>query len=148
MNFLSLLATLTSTGMVQSTSTTYTRRARQRTLSRCSSCMAVCPPFLRISNPLTNVIGPGHFLEVSKILPLLTAEGDHPSFNVVALSLPGFGFSEAPKKPGFGIRKFAEVSHACSSLHVPSLTSMRRSDTSSCCRWVMMSMVRTHPFDP
>lgn len=42
---------------------------------------------------------PGSFLEVRKTLPLLTAPGlEHPSFHVVALSLPGFCFSEAPRK--------------------------------------------------
>ena len=56
------------------------------------------------------LIGPGHFLEVEKMLPLLTASSpDHPSFHVVAPSLPGFGFSEAPKKPGFAGPQFAEV---------------------------------------
>ncbi|KAI8971134.1 alpha/beta-hydrolase [Trametes punicea] len=61
--------------------------------------------------PLLFVHGwPGHFLEVRKVLPLLTAKsGDHPSFHVVALSLPGFGFSEAPKTPGFAGRQYAEV---------------------------------------
>ncbi|KAG2342081.1 alpha/beta-hydrolase [Suillus weaverae] len=55
---------------------------------------------------------PGSFLEVSKILPLLTASApEHPSFHVVALSLPGFGFSEAPRKQGFGINQYAEVAH-------------------------------------
>lgn len=54
--------------------------------------------------------GPGHFLEVQKILPLLVASTpDHPSFHVVAFSLPGFGFSEAPKKEGFAIPQYAEV---------------------------------------
>ena len=54
--------------------------------------------------------GPGHFLEVRKILPLLTSDdSDQPSFHVVALSLPGFGFSEAPKKKGFAARQYAEV---------------------------------------
>ena len=44
------------------------------------------------------------------MLPLLTASSpDHPSFHVVAPSLPGFGFSEAPKKPGFAGPQFAEV---------------------------------------
>ena len=54
---------------------------------------------------------PGHFLEVRKLLPLLTAPGsdDSPSFHVVALSLPNFGFSEAPKKKGFGAHQYAEV---------------------------------------
>ena len=55
-------------------------------------------------------IGPGYFLEVEKILPLLTANStDHPSFHVVAPSLPGFAFSEAPKKTGFAGPQYAEV---------------------------------------
>ncbi|KAF8968936.1 Alpha/Beta hydrolase protein, partial [Flammula alnicola] len=54
--------------------------------------------------------GPGSFLEVRKILPLLVeASPEHPSFHVVALGLPGYGFSEAPKKKGFAIAQFAEV---------------------------------------
>ncbi|KAF5362836.1 hypothetical protein D9758_007109 [Tetrapyrgos nigripes] len=54
---------------------------------------------------------PGSFLEVRKILPLLTEpeSAQDPSFHVVALSLPGFGFSEAPRKKGFSLRQFAEV---------------------------------------
>ena len=49
-------------------------------------------------------------MEVAKILPLLNAVSpDQPSFHVVAFSLPGFGFSEAPKKKGFSILQFAEV---------------------------------------
>ncbi|KAH8101792.1 alpha/beta-hydrolase [Cristinia sonorae] len=63
--------------------------------------------------PLIFIHGwPGHFWEVSKILPLLTSSSEKsPSFHVVALSLPGFGFSEAPKKKGFSVAQFAEVSH-------------------------------------
>ncbi|KAH9891977.1 alpha/beta-hydrolase [Cubamyces lactineus] len=61
--------------------------------------------------PLLFVHGwPGDFLEVRKMLPLLTAKSaDHPSFHVVAPSLPGFGFSEAPKRSGFAGRQYAEV---------------------------------------
>jgi len=61
--------------------------------------------------PLLFVHGwPGSFLEVQKILPLLTAASpEHPSFNVVAFSLPGFAFSEAPRKKGFGPTQYAEV---------------------------------------
>ncbi|KAI0823206.1 alpha/beta-hydrolase [Trametes gibbosa] len=61
--------------------------------------------------PLLFVHGwPGDFLEAKKILPILTAKSEeHPSFHVVSLSLPGFGFSEAPKKPGFAGRQYAEV---------------------------------------
>lgn len=54
--------------------------------------------------------GPGGFFEVRKILTLLNqASPDGPSFHVVALSLPGFGFSDAPKKKGFAPPEFAEV---------------------------------------
>lgn len=61
--------------------------------------------------PLLFVHGwPGHFLEVEKLLPLLTAASpDHPSFHVVALSLPCFGFSDAPAKPGFNGAKYVET---------------------------------------
>lgn len=34
-----------------------------------------------------------------------------PSFHVVAPSLPNYGFSSAPSKPGFGIPQYAEVCH-------------------------------------
>ncbi|CAL1713413.1 unnamed protein product [Somion occarium] len=63
--------------------------------------------------PLLFVHGwPGHFMEVAKLLPLLTAVApDQPSFHVVAFSLPGFGFSEAPKEKGFAISQYAEVGH-------------------------------------
>ncbi|EIN09293.1 alpha/beta-hydrolase [Punctularia strigosozonata HHB-11173 SS5] len=63
--------------------------------------------------PLLFVHGwPGHFLEPAKLLPLLTASSpDHPSFHVVSLGLPGYGFSEAPKKKGFKIAQYAEVGH-------------------------------------
>ena len=58
-------------------------------------------------------VGPGHFLEVRKLLPGLVSptSPDQPSFHVVALSLPGFGFSEAPKKKGFASRQYAEVAN-------------------------------------
>lgn len=56
------------------------------------------------------VTGPGSFIEVRKILPLLNETStSHPSFHVVALSLPGFGFSEAPTKKGFDSAHYAEV---------------------------------------
>ncbi len=57
--------------------------------------------------------GPGSFLEVRKILPLLVEDSsEHPSFHVVAIGLPAFGFSEAPKKKGFGIAQHAEVCYS------------------------------------
>ncbi|KZV72720.1 alpha/beta-hydrolase [Peniophora sp. CONT] len=64
--------------------------------------------------PLLFVHGwPGSFLEVEKILPLLTAPTDEsaPAFHVVAPSLPGYGFSEAPHKRGFHHVQMAEICH-------------------------------------
>lgn len=56
--------------------------------------------------------GAGSFLEVTKILPLLTdSDGDEPTFHVVAPSLPNCGFSQRTSKPGFGIPQYAEVCH-------------------------------------
>ncbi|RYP20234.1 hypothetical protein DL765_002908 [Monosporascus sp. GIB2] len=57
--------------------------------------------------------GPGSFIEVTKILPLLTSsdKGDEPTFHVVAPSLPNYGFSQRTSKPGFGIPQCAEVCH-------------------------------------
>ncbi|KAJ6550584.1 Alpha/Beta hydrolase protein [Mycena vulgaris] len=61
--------------------------------------------------PLLFVHGwPGSFLEARKIVPLLSAKSaDHPSFHVVALGLPGYGFSEGPSTKGFDIPQYAEV---------------------------------------
>ncbi|KAJ6622728.1 Alpha/Beta hydrolase protein [Mycena sp. CBHHK59/15] len=61
--------------------------------------------------PLLFVHGwPGSFLEARKILPMLTAgSAEHPSFHVVAMSLPGFGFSEGPSTKGFDMAQYAEV---------------------------------------
>jgi len=53
---------------------------------------------------------PGSFLEVKKILPLLTeASADHPSFHVVAPSLPGYAWSEGVRKKGFHGKHYAEL---------------------------------------
>lgn len=47
---------------------------------------------------------PGSFLEVGNIIGDLTnpPNASVPAFHVVAPSIPGFGFSPAPTKPGFG----------------------------------------------
>lgn len=56
---------------------------------------------------------PGSFLEVEKILPLLTkpSRPGQPSFHVVAPSLPNFGFSGKVTKAGFSPEHYAEVCH-------------------------------------
>jgi len=40
---------------------------------------------------------------------LTASSPEHPSFHVVAISLPGYGFSEAPHAKGFDIEQYAEV---------------------------------------
>ncbi|CAL8581297.1 hypothetical protein XPA_006997 [Xanthoria parietina] len=53
---------------------------------------------------------PGSFLEVTKILPLLTSSTT-PSFHIVAPSLPNYGFSSAVTKRGFSLPQYAETCH-------------------------------------
>ena len=58
--------------------------------------------------PLLFVHGwPGSVLEVAKILPDLNKAG----FDVVAPSLPGYGFSSYTDKPGFKVEQHAETMH-------------------------------------
>jgi pimeloyl-ACP methyl ester carboxylesterase len=57
---------------------------------------------------------PGSFLEMLKIIPLLTDPAKHggdPSvcFDVIVPSLPGFGFSDRPSKRGMNTFKVAEL---------------------------------------
>ncbi|KAF1966857.1 alpha/beta-hydrolase [Bimuria novae-zelandiae CBS 107.79] len=64
--------------------------------------------------PLLFVHGwPGHFLEVSKLLPLFadSEKNGRPAFHVVAPSLPNFGFSGVVKTKGFGLKQYAETCH-------------------------------------
>ncbi|MCJ1228128.1 hypothetical protein MMC12_004789 [Toensbergia leucococca] len=53
---------------------------------------------------------PGSFLEVSKLLPLLSSGDNHsPAFHIVAPSIPNYGFSSAINKKGFGLAQYAET---------------------------------------
>jgi len=55
---------------------------------------------------------PGSFLEVDKIIDLLTApEPGQQAYHVVAPSLPGFTFSDYPKGGEFNIQNMAAVDH-------------------------------------
>ncbi|KAI0001404.1 alpha/beta-hydrolase [Xylariaceae sp. FL0662B] len=56
---------------------------------------------------------PGSFIEVIKMLPLLTSSSkdEQPTFHVVAPSLPNYGFSQRTSKPGFALPQYAEVCH-------------------------------------
>ena len=57
---------------------------------------------------------PGSFVQMLKLLPMLTNPAEHglgsaKSFHVVAASLPGFGFSDAPREPGANLEVFARM---------------------------------------
>lgn len=57
---------------------------------------------------------PGSFLEMIKVIPLLTDPAAHgflaeDSFDVVVPSLPGFGFSDRPAAPGMHVARVAEI---------------------------------------
>ena len=68
-------------------------------------------------NPMPLVIThgwPSTFFEMTKIIPLLADPGGHggdpaDSFDVVAPSLPGFGFSQASQEPGMQVQKVADL---------------------------------------
>lgn len=62
--------------------------------------------------PLLFVHGwPGSYLEVKKLLPLLKGSSDAPAFDIVAPSLPNFGWSDGVGKKGFGLAQYAESCH-------------------------------------
>lgn len=50
---------------------------------------------------------PSSFLQMTDLIPLLTAERDGFSFDVIAPSLPGFGFSSQPRARGMSVARTA-----------------------------------------
>jgi pimeloyl-ACP methyl ester carboxylesterase len=53
---------------------------------------------------------PGSFLEFLDVLdPLTHPPDDEPAFHVVVPSLPGYGFSDRPRAPGWGIERIAQA---------------------------------------
>lgn len=65
---------------------------------------------IRWTPEIDRITGPGSFIEVLHLLPLLSKPGG-PAFHVVAPSLPNYGFSEGVKKRGFGLAQYAETCH-------------------------------------
>ena len=60
--------------------------------------------------PLLLVHGwPGSVVEFLDIIPLLTAGDEDYAFEVIAPSLPGYGFSSAPTKQGFDLLQAAKI---------------------------------------
>src|SRR5246127_5385273 len=65
---------------------------------------------------------PGSFLEMMRIIPLLTDPASHggsaaDAFDVVIPSLPGYGFSDRPAAPGMRPRPLPTSPKSCLSLH-------------------------------
>ncbi len=68
-------------------------------------------------NPMPLIVShgwPGSFIEMMKIIPLLTDPASHggdpaDSFDVVVPSLPGYGFSDRPSKRGMGTSAMADL---------------------------------------
>ncbi|KAF9972743.1 hypothetical protein BGZ73_004060 [Actinomortierella ambigua] len=59
--------------------------------------------------PLLLIHGwPGSWYEFAKVIKLLQKRG---RFQIIAPSLPGFGWSDAPKTKGWGVRRMAETLH-------------------------------------
>lgn len=59
---------------------------------------------------------PGSFVEMNRIIPMLTDPANNGlpgfrSFDVIAPSLPGFGFSQAPESPGTHSQVVARIWH-------------------------------------
>jgi pimeloyl-ACP methyl ester carboxylesterase len=55
---------------------------------------------------------PSTCFEFSDLIPLLTEPEHGPAFHVVAPSLPGYGWSDRPSGPGWGIERIADASAA------------------------------------
>lgn len=62
--------------------------------------------------PLLLVHGwPGTVWEFNKILPILTRPRNGIALEVVCPSLPGYGFSDAPQKPGLSLLFCCSISY-------------------------------------
>ena len=60
--------------------------------------------------PLLLIHGwPDSFLRYMKLIPLLTRGNGGVTFDVIVPSVPGFGFSEKPKKSGMDVAKVAKL---------------------------------------
>ncbi|CAG7712467.1 unnamed protein product [Allacma fusca] len=68
-------------------------------------------PEYRITKPLLLIHGfPSSFVEFQSLIPFLAEPQDlFLNFDLVIPSLPGFGFSEAPSKPGLGSAEVAQL---------------------------------------
>jgi epoxide hydrolase len=99
--------------------TEYDWRATERRLNRLpqyrTEIDGVGIHFLHVRSPHENALPlimthgwPGSVLEFEKAIPLLTEPEDPAyAFHVVVPSLPGYGFSDRPTEPGWGVQRIA-----------------------------------------
>jgi pimeloyl-ACP methyl ester carboxylesterase len=99
--------------------TEYDWRATERRLNRLPQYRreidGVGIHFLHVRSPHENALPlimshgwPGSVLEFEKAIPLLTEPEDPAdAFHVVVPSLPGYGFSDRPTEPGWGVQRIA-----------------------------------------
>jgi pimeloyl-ACP methyl ester carboxylesterase len=91
---------------------------------------------------------PSTFTQFEKIIPLLTDPAAHgapdaPSFSVVAVSMPGFGFSDRPSAPGMSPAKIASLMHRLMTEHLGyARYAMRSSDLGA---GIAAQMALQHP---
>ena len=52
---------------------------------------------------------PSTFMQMSKLIPLLNANTNGPAYDVIIISLPGYGFSEITNQEGMAVHKMAEL---------------------------------------
>jgi pimeloyl-ACP methyl ester carboxylesterase len=99
--------------------TEYDWRATERRLNRLpqyrTDIDGIGIHFLHVRSPHENALPlimshgwPGSVLEFEKAIPLLTEPADPAdAFHVVVPSLPGYGFSDRPAAPGWGVQRIA-----------------------------------------
>ena len=103
--------------------TAYDWRATERRLNRLphyrTAIDGLSVHFIHLRSPVGHAVPlimthgwPGSFLEFEQVLerladPASFGEALRPAFHVVVPSLPGYGFSEAPTRPGWNIHRIA-----------------------------------------
>jgi epoxide hydrolase len=103
--------------------TAYDWRATERRLNRLPHYRTVIDGlsvhFIHLRSPVDDAVPlimthgwPGSFFEYEQVIQRLTdpaafGEPPRPAFHVVVPSLPGYGFSDAPTKPGWSIHRIA-----------------------------------------
>ena len=103
--------------------TTYNWRATERRLNRLPHYRTMIDGlsvhFIHMRSPVADAVPlimthgwPGSFLEFEQVVerladPVAFGEPPRPAFHVVVPSLPGFGFSDAPTRPGWNIHRIA-----------------------------------------